>query len=215
MALVTLDKFKRAIGVDDNAQDQRLQDALDDASSAVKDYAQRDFGSVVVPGDKTLYYSNSGVLNIPDASAVTVVRFGNAATPLDVAAWEARDELPAGIYTWLELPVTTAGISPEMGFTYNLDNYARPQNFSIPVVVTASWGWFAVPGAVQRATMFAAASMLSFPAVSGAEGGAALASESIADMARAYMVEQQVAAKPEGLPPRAQTLLDPYRRVSM
>ena len=213
MPLVSRDKFKRALRITGNADDTLIDEALDDASSAVRDYAGRAFGSVSAPGDRTFYYDGSGVLDIDDASAVTVVRWANAATSLSTDVWEARSELPADIYTYLELPPGWAGaVNPAMGFEYNLDNYARPGTLEVPVVVTAAYGWNTVPGAVQRATMFTAAAMMAFPPVAGQTGGATLASESIADLARSYVIEQGLTQASEGLPARASTLLDPYRR---
>lgn len=213
--LVSLEKLKRALGVEGSDHDQRLLEAIEDASSAVADYAGRGFGTDPVTEDRTFFYDGKGFLNIDDASVVNSVRYYGTSATFPDESWVARAELPPNVFTYLELPIQRTDPTGMMGFERNLDTFLERYGTGgeSRVIVNATWGWTVVPGAVQRAAMFTAAAMLAFPPTAGVEGGQ-LASESIADMARSYVINEGLETMRDGIPTRAQGLLEPYRRHS-
>jgi hypothetical protein len=219
MALVTLAKYKRAVGIDpnDTTDDQALNEALEAASVAAQNYAGRDFGDSAVTGDRTFTYDGSGILNIDDAVAVNTVRYSTSSTAMSAAAWKAKREGPsrtAQVYTHLILPTWTYP-NGEMGFTYNLDvfiaRHGWPSNYEADVVVNAEWGWPVVPEDVQRAVIFETADLYEGGAQAAAGG---LTSKSVAEVSEAYFVNTDTATgSNEPLSSRARRLLDPYKRV--
>lgn len=221
MTLVTLTDYKRAIGETNAANDTFHQDALDAATSAVLNYTDRDFGTALAVGNKSYWYNGSGILDIDDADTVNTVTFQNS-TALPGEAWIAKTEGPPTVvvYTYLELPVIDWGArSVEsfavMGFTRNLDQWLtrNPTTREINTTVNANFGWPTVPKDVQRATIWTARD---FEEISptGGEGGD-LASESIAEVSRAWFSAQSQAPSEEAIPSRARGLLDVYRRRSL
>lgn len=212
MALVTLDKFKRAIRETSAANDTLHQEALDDASAAVASYTDRDLGVALVTADRTFRYDGSGFLEIDDAAVVNSVRYTTSSTPLSTAVWEPHRDGPAGTpYSYITLaPIRR--VSGEMGFTYNLDRAIERGLFGVEldIIVNAEWGWAVVPNDIQRAVIWTAAA---YETQSESFGGT-LASESVAEVARAYAFQGalQANAENEDLPPRAKGLLEKYRR---
>lgn len=214
-ALVSLAKYKLAIGETGSANDQKHQDALDDASAAIMAYSDRDLGVATVTEDRTYPYDGSGFLEIDDASVVNSVRLSTEALAFNTATWEAQRDGPTGVpYSWLILSPMNR-ISGEMGFTYNLDNAILRGIFTpeLRVVVNATWGWVTVPADIQRATIWTASA---YEAISESEGGS-LSSQSVAEVSRSYVF---AAGGPNpdmqsDIPARAKTILDQYRRHSL
>lgn len=224
MALVTLDKYKRAIRETGTANDQLHQDALDAASEAILNYSDRDFGAPLVTEDRTWAYDGSGILNIDDANTVNSVTFqGSAALAGDT--WRAKKEGPASVvvFSYLELPVIDWGSSSpqslgEMGFLQNLDRFiAQPGGFrELTTTVNAEWGWPTVPNDVQQATIWTAYDWEQ-NAPTGGSGGE-LASESVAEVTKSYFAnlqQQQGTPAPDAIPPRARAIIDAYARYTI
>lgn len=222
MSLITLAEFKLRVGLPAavSPQDAAYQAALDDASTAVLNYSDRDFGAAQVTEDRDYAYDGSGVLSVDDAAAINTVTFVNAAA-LPAVAWRAKREGPASVpvYSWLELPVFDWGNAAPlslgvMGFLQNLDRFiARPGGFpELTTTVNADWGWPVIPDDVKRAIAWTAFAFYQTSPTGGAAGE--VASESVAEVARSYFAEQQgqEAEGPEPIPARARALLDSYRR---
>jgi hypothetical protein len=222
MALVTLSEYKTAIKEASAANDAFHQGALDAAQDAVLNYADRDFGAPPVTETRTYLYDGSGVLNIDDASTVTAVTL-ESVLPLTTNVWRARHEGPASVvaYSWLELPQIDLSARRNslgvMGFTQNLDRFLTSNGLpEITAAVTASWGWATVPNDVKRAVIWTAEAYEAISGSSGSAGG--VASRSVAEVAESYFAEaqaQQGTPPSEAVPPRAQAILDAYRRVSI
>lgn len=212
MALVSLAKYKRAIGETDGANDTLHTEALDDASQAVLDWTDRDFGVTPVVATRSYPYDGSGFLEIDDATTINSVTFAGAViTP---PRYKARSEGPAltyGVVSYLELPPFSTE-SGEMGFMNNLDVYLTrygPVYREVDVVINAAWGFTPVPGSVERAVIITAA------AYEADEGRSAvgLAAKSVAEVAESYVQSEAAGrAGDDPLPKRAQSLLAPYRR---
>lgn len=205
--LVTLAKFKEAIGENSDANDGKHTEAIEDASSLIIQEAQRNFAETQAVATRTYKYDGSGVLEIDDCELPTAVTGGGAT--FAAGRWIARKEGPADIpvYSYLELPFLH-GDSGEMGFTRNEDVIlANASRREIDVTVTANFGWPAVPDSVQRATIITAASLES-EAIGSAAG---LAAKSVAEVAENYLQNQ--VSTDEIIPRKAQAALAPYKRA--
>lgn len=209
--LVTLDKFKLAIGDTGVANDAKHNDALSDATAAILDWTDRDFQAPLVTESRTYKYAGGGILEIDDTAAINSVTYAGSTLAAD--RYVPRREGPASVhvYSYLELPVFFQE-SGEMGFEQNLDVWlTRAQSITreVDVVVNAQWGWPIVPGDVQRAAIITAAGFETDEAGSAV----GLAAKSVAEIAESYIqadASQRTVDDP--IPKRAQALLAPYRK---
>lgn len=222
MSLITLAEFKLRVGLPAGASpnDAAYQAAIDDASAAVLNEYDRDWGEALVTEARDYAYDGSGVLSIDDAEAIHTVTFAGGSA-LSASAWRAKREGPASVqvYSWLELPVIQWGSSVpqslgEMGFLQNLDRFiAQPGGFpELTATVNADYGWPVVPDDVKRAVAWTAFDFFQ-TSPSGGQAGE-VASESVAEVAKSFFAEQQgeTSSSPEPLPARARAILDAYRR---
>lgn len=220
MQLVTLAKYQQAIGDTSAANAAKHTEAIEDASAAIIAASGRDFGAPFeLDTDREFSYAGDGILEIDDATAVNSVTYLPNSSPLGSTLWRAKWEGPRltpEVFTYLELPAFRQ--RPETGlaegFTRNLDVYlSRSSGFfqEVQVRVNADWGWPVIPDDIQRATIWAAQSFeRSTPAESG------LASESVAEVARAYFQEESNnEGTRDALPQRVLAVLDPYQRHSL
>lgn len=199
--LITLNTFKDALSIpySDTARDLRFEQAIKNASSAIRTYTDRDFGTTLVTEERTFLYDGSGTLEIDDCTvgSITAVKLENVT--LSSTAYLAQPDRRSSVHYWILL-APGRGISPEMGFTYGLDTYggSRPST----VKVTATWGWPAVPDDVQQAAIYTAAAMAESP------------KPYISQQFESYSV-QLPAPLVDAIPARAKSLLDPYQRVRL
>ena len=203
--LLTLADYKSIAGVTGTSKDTQIAAVIPAASQAIRSYTDRDFGSAEATEDRDYLYDWSGFLNIDDASAVNSVQL--AGSTLGSNVYLAQ---PAGgpVYTWIELP--QRGLSPEMGFTYNLDVFLRERGTqAVTVTVNADWGWPVVPADVKLAAVWTVSEFMREASPSGA-----VASESVAEVARSYALAQ-AQGKPEAIPGRAREVLDQYRKLNL
>jgi len=194
-------------GTTAGAEAAALDQAIAFASSAIRDYSERSFGSASAAGVSLSYiYDGTGFLNIDDFSAITSVTMDTATLTVDreyIAGpnrgFMAEDAGVATMYEWLELP-KIASQDPAMGFEYNLDTLWWKYKFHHTVVVTGTTGWPTIPPAVKQAAIWTAGEfkLTATP----------FASESIGSYS--YVRENQ---NREAIPARARQLLEPYRRV--
>lgn len=214
--LVTLTKYKAAIGETSAANDGKHTEAIEDASAAILGWSDRDWGEAQVTEDRTYRYDGSGFLEIDDADTINSVTLDGAL--LAEESWYAGKDGPTAIpvYSYLELPPYSEE-SGEMGFTRNLDVWLRRtrQTPYVDVVVNAQWGWPVVPDDVQRATIWAAASFEA--ATPDSTGAGEITGEAVAEVSRTYLAMQGLdeATNPldeEPLPRRVRGLLYPYQR---
>ena len=197
--LVTLQELKDALGITDNSEDAKLQDALRDASAAIRSYTDRSFNTTQATSTKIFQYDGSGVLEIEDAVAVTNVSMDGVTLVLGTDY--TVEPYGNAVFNWLFLPVDyPLGGSPEMGFTRNLDRlwWKRSVKPIRSVSVTGTWGWPSIPDDVQRAALWTAAAF--------AETPRPVIQERTADVSRTYT---NISA---AIPSRAKDLLEPYVR---
>lgn len=216
--LITSTQFANAVGNDPTSLDPvdlaKIRWAIAAASDAIRSYTDRDFTLTTdaIQGTRTYRYYGHDVLEIDDAESVTQVQTGPGPwTPytriLDPTEWIAG---PYGslIQNYIELwTVLPYAASPEMGFKNNADYYGfRPHPMTL--VVTAVWGWPAIPPAVQQAAVLVTADIMASPYPYTAEAIEGY-SHSFGSGRSAAMIPQTV------ITVRAQSLLDPYTRVNV
>lgn len=221
--LITLDDYKTVLDIDptDTREDDRITKLIPWASVVISNFAERDFGSDVVTEERTFTYTDddAGYLDIDDADNITSVKLvvphgDDLALTTDewVAMPPRRDDSP--VFTYIALPgfSGSAGYSPEMGFTRNLDVYAaegRLRGLPTSLKVTADWGWAEVPGDVQLATIW---TIQDWVAKADSEG---LTSEAIEGYARSWGSRTTGPAQAQAVPNRARDLLARYARVQV
>lgn len=208
MAIISLDDLKTALGIplSNTTRDDQLNAAVNAASTAVLNYTDRDFGLGTATEQRTYEYDGSGVLDIDDCTAVTAVTlsYNGADTVLPPDQWN-QQPYGSGIITHILLPMGRYGGSPDMGFTRNLDVYAREGYTSLtPTLakVDATFGWPQVPNDVKQAAIWIAAAM--------AEDVRPFISETIEGYSRTVGP-----APRQAIPSRALDLLVPYQRFNV
>jgi hypothetical protein len=215
--LVTLDEVKTALGIDptDNRQDSSINAAIADASLAIRNYTERNFGTAQVTEERIFEYDGSGYLDIDDADAITAVAImvPNASdVVLNVDEWTAMPvrRIDSPVFTYIIIPkVYPNTASAEMGFTRNYDTYVREHgNPVLPTLVrvTGTWGWPVVPADVKRATIWTIRDW-----VSSGQGSDDLQSESIEGYSRSW-ARSLSALGVLAIPNSARDLLVQYQR---
>lgn len=185
---------------------------LEDASTAVLNFTDRDFGAPNVTEDRTFTYDGKGFLEIDDAEAVNSVDL--------FPWWIAGRDGPASVevYSYLELPRLDSRRAVEslgaMGFMRNLDRWFASGDIRLQVTVNADWGWPVVPNDVQRAVILTAQGMGS---AVDTGSGAELAGKSVAEVSEQFAIPQAQASGPstDPLPDAALKILIPYRRTAL
>lgn len=209
--LISLARLKRAAGgyadpEADHPDDDRLMDAIMGASAMIRAYTGLRFEvaeELAEADDRQFEYDGTGYLNIDECQeidGITTVGGYTGLLPqtLTVDEWAAYP-LNLPVKLWLRLPEGIYGrsLSPEMGFTFNLDRYEYRQLTRPNIVtVTALWGWPSIPYDVQQAVAWTALSL--------AETPKPYTQESIEGYSRTRGPEE------DAIPQRAQVALLPY-----
>ena len=212
--LISLERFKTSQpNITDAARpdpkDAQYSAAISAASSLVRSYTGLSFElRSATPTTREFFYDGSGYLDIDAATEVTAVTmrgyYANSQSwAVDQYGWMAFP-LNDTVKRWIQMPPGAyGGISPEMGFTYNLDTlYQRYYSSASTVVsVTARFGWPMIPADVQQAVVWTAQTML--------EGkGENYQSEAIAGYSRSKAYNQTGIEDP--IPPKARAALSAY-----
>lgn len=218
--LLTYNEYLAAVGKApadlDTSETTRIEWAISAASDAIRSYTDRDFTLNVdaVQGTRTYRYYGHGTLDIDDATSVITVgiapqtfSFGRTLESFEYFV----SPMESTIFTYIEFftRFVSRGISPEMGFKQNLDQYPFIP-YPVEIQVNAVWGWPEVPKAVKMAAVWGTANFIADPSP--------YAAEAIAGYSRSY---QRTAARGnilpgqtiQSLPDRAIALLDPYTRI--
>lgn len=216
--LINLSEYKALAGVQpaDTRNDAQITALLPGATRAIRQFTGRSF-DVVAGGAsaRTFQYDGSGMLDIDDcASVVSVSTDGGVPSqsiPLTTDEWTAmpQDDSDVIWYLLIHGGPRWGGISPEMGFERNLDQY--PISYKPPIVtVTATWGWPSVPDDVKIAAMLTVQEFLS--SGSAGRGGEGLTSEAIEGWSRSWggRTGEMVAL---AIPNKARDLLVSYQRT--
>ena len=208
--LITLDRLLDALdkvpGDLEQYEIDKYEAAISAASTAIRNYADREF---TVNSDNSIStrqveYDDSGYIDIPDAQRVDSVSatFDYGAT-LAIQPMQYR-LMPFDAAVKDTLILTSPllyGMSREMGFTWNLDTYeGNPQP---PVLsITGVFGWPEIPEDVQQAAVWTTTAF--------AEEEKSVSAENISSFGRTYNIRPASA-----IPPRAQELLDQYKRITV
>lgn len=202
--LITKEEYKAIKGINHTRFDSRLDAVIPGLSQAVLNYTERDFGVVPTLATKEYLYDGSGILEINDATTVTSVAWVNGST-VDPKGYVVYSQ--NGVLTWIEMPPQRPLISPEMGFTYNLDRLYDRMPPEHRVAVTGTFGWrdegggARVPSDVRLALVWAVEDFMEHqPDVTG---------EAIAS----YSVQYAQLVQAGALSDRARDMLDAYKRV--
>lgn len=218
--LITLAEYKdlMGVGVTDTRKDPQIEALIPAASRAVRSYTGRSFEVASLPATEREYqYDESGVLDIDDCQSITSITtdagIPAASYPLDAAQWTAMPQDDSEVFYYVVIHGGPYfGISPEMGFSRNLDQYPY-LGFQEPLVkVTAAWGWSEIPADVELATALTVGEFLSSP--SGQGGSEGLTAEGIEGWSRAWGAKggpMQALA----IPNRARDLLVNYQRLNV
>jgi len=220
--LLTFTEYLHAVGKSpselDDQEATRIEGAIATASDAVRKFTDRQLmlNADAVQGTREFRYLGHGSLEIDDCTTINTIStkaqsFASSRT-LDPTEWYAFNEvLPVIDYVEFFTRFAATGLSPEMGFQRNLDNYPFVP-YPTVLVVNAVWGWPSIPPAVKQAAVWTTAAMLADPNP--------YFSESIAGFSRSYAPPPR-GGQPGGptpgsvtqaLPDRAIALLDPYLR---
>jgi hypothetical protein len=199
--LITLQSLKDAIGIpySDVGRDVRLEQAIKNASSAIRTYTDRDFGTLPETATRTFAYDGSGTLEIDDCAVGSITAIAVAGTTISSTQYLAQPDRRSPVHYWLLLGAS-GGVSPEMGFERGLDYYNPTQTTTVSV--TADWGWPVVPDDVQQAAIYTAAAMAESP------------KPYVSQQYESYSV-QLPAPMADAIPQRAKALLDPYQRLRL
>ncbi len=207
--LITLERYKTALGLNPlttSPDDDKYEAAIDSASMLVRNFTHLTFeiaGTGALAATRQFEYDGSGYVDIDEAQSISAVGIlgnysGATSRALTQYEWSAYP-LRGPVKTWIRVPVGIGGISPEMGFAYNLDTlyYKYPTTPGF-VTITAIWGWPYIPADVQQAVIWTATSI--------AETQRPYQQESI----ESYSRTRGPSDSAESLPERAQVALMPY-----
>jgi hypothetical protein len=207
--LCTLEQVKLALHDNTAANDDLYEDVIPRACQAIRDYVLRDLNSPAdtVATTRRFIYNGSGLLDIDDAveiETVTVIRPNTDDQVLTTDEYEPQPYRSNGTtpYYWIDV-LLTYRVSPEMGFTSNLDTLWKkylPQTTEVFVDVEAKWGWNAIPESIVQAAIWTAVAFLENPRN--------VITEHVAGVGRTYANPSRSIA----IPARAQELLEPYAR---
>lgn len=215
-SLITLEELKNLLQITDDSSDVYFEAAILAASSAVVKYTERNFGTQAVTEQREYQYDGTGILDIDDCTDVTGVALvvpGGDDLVLPTTSWSAQPpqkfDTPVSFYLLLPTVGGWPSVSPQMGFTYNLDRFftefGRP---SLPqiVKVTATWGWPLVPADVKQAVAWIIDDWNT-----RVGDGESLASHSIESFSESWQ-RGTATSQAMAIPSRARDILSQYER---
>lgn len=218
MTLIDLPTYKSLMGIQtsDTRDDPQITALLSPASKAVETYTGRNFAlSSGLSTTRTYLYDGSGILDIDDCTAITnvSVNIPNVAPySMQPEEWTAMPD--TGIVTYylvLHGGVSPFGISPEMGFERNLDQYPATRFKASTVAITAQWGWPEIPEDVKLAVALTIKQFVSSAGGGSAEG---LTAEAIEGFSRSWGARSGATGVASlAVPNRARDLLSTYQRI--
>lgn len=217
--LITLAEYKALQGVQnaDDRKDTQITALLSAASRAVRTFTGRNFEVAAAPATRSFQYDGSEMLDIDDCTAITHITAevpGPAAQTWDLTPdeWTAMPQDDSDVFYYIIVHGGPYfGGSPEMGFKRNLDQYPSLALRRPNLLVTATWGWPAIPEDVKYATALTLSDWMSGGGPFGSKPEN-LTSEAIAGYARSWG-NKQGGAVVSAVPNRAQDLLASYQRI--
>lgn len=208
--VTTKAEVKAVLGITNTSKDAMIDALLPGVSRMIERYTHREFTLVAsTASDRTYWYAGSGNLEIGDCTAINSVSIAGTALSADEWVAQPNDALEPVFY-WLEL-AAFRGVSPEMGFTRNLDRWFARRGPSGRVAVTVNAVWGFPSGGIPADVKLAAAWLISEGLDRGPHGSN-MTSESIAEYSIAFA---QGAGAQSALPTRVTDILDDYRRTNI
>lgn len=143
----TVDELSSYVRIDDAEDDVELAHAIAAASRSIDDHTNRQFGKVAAAEERTYwarpdYDRGYWVVDTDDYQTVT-----NLVVEVDGNA----------VATYVKEPLNAASKGrPWTRIAFTGDSEAQPTTHPHEVVVTALWGWTAVPATVKQATLLQA-----------------------------------------------------------
>lgn len=207
--VITREEAKARLGITDTGKDAHIDTLLPGIGRLIERHTHREFtlNSAGAASDRTYWYDGAGVLEIGDCESVTAVALDARTLNPDEYIVGPQDQLEP-VFHYLEL-ISLRLMSPEMGFTYNLDRLwpsLQAGRRRLRITVTANWGWPTVPEDIKLAAAWLLAEGLDRTRASG------VTAESIAE----YSVSFAQGATMQGaLPDRVLDILEDYRRVNV
>ncbi|CAB4183079.1 gp6 domain containing protein [uncultured Caudovirales phage] len=204
--IITLNQLKDSLGVpySDTTKDLKLEQAISSATSAIRTYLDRDFGTSIITEEREFVYDGSGILEMDDCALNSITSVKIADRQVSTREFLAQPTRRSPVHYWMVL-APSYGISPAMGFTWNLDTYylyANPITYTLRVKVTADWGWPQIPDDIQQAAIYTAAAMAESP------------KPYVSQQYQSYSV-QLPNPMTDAIPARAVALLAPYQRIRL
>jgi hypothetical protein len=213
--LITVAEYKAFQGIDptDTRDDARLAALLPAISRLIRTFTGRQFDVTTgIATARTFLYDNTGMLEIDDCTVVSGVStdagVAGQTYALDSSQWTAMPQDDSDVFYYLVVGGGPFfGMSPEMGFNRNLDQYPLIQHNAY-MTVTATWGWTAIPEDVKLAAAWTAREALS----RRGDSSASLSSEAIAGYSRSWG-GQAPTSTALAVPGDARDLLAAYERL--
>lgn len=213
---LTLDEYKSFMGIqaNDTRKDAQVTALIPSVMRAVSTYTGRNF--VIAAGTPTprqFTYEGEWIIDIDDAVTVTAVSTdygvpGQTYT-LDTNQWTAMPQDDSEVLYYLLLHGGPYfGVSPEMGFERNLDQYQFTGKRPL-ITVTADWGWPSIPDDVKLAAALTLNALLTSNSAGRDES---LTAEAIEGYSRAWGAKAGVTTAMT-IPNRARDLLAGYQRI--
>lgn len=209
--LLTQAEAKDRLGITGTDKDILITALLPGVSRMIERYTGREFTLVAgTASDRTYWYAGGGVLEIGDCTTVVSVTAEDQLLSTDAWIAQPQDALEP-VYYWLEL-ATLGSVSPEMGFTRNLDRLFpryRAGRRQVSVTVNATWGY--PPGGIPEDIKLAAAWLIS-EGLDRSPHGTGVSAESIAEYSISFAQGQGAQG---ALPSRVTDVLDSWRRTNI
>lgn len=203
--LLTAADYKKLRGITGADRDDQINAALPGVEDAVARTIERDVLADLVTEERKFRYEGP-IVNIDDASTISSVKIDTRELT-DSEDYVAEPQRRSQPFYWLDLgPYTGRAASPLMGFMRNEDVLGTGRGFRY-VTITAEWGWAIKPPALKLAVALVL-DELARP--SNAEAG--ISAKSVAETSVVYEAPES-GMSPPVLPPAAEQLLNPFRKI--
>jgi hypothetical protein len=215
--LITLPDYKALLGVQptDDRNDTQIEALIPAVTRAIRTFTGRNFEVAAAPAtSRSFQHDGAEILDIDDCTGIVSLSTdtgvpGNS-YDLTTDEWTAMPQDDSDVFYYVLIHGGPHfGISPEMGFERNLDQYEF-RGRSPLITVTATWGWPAIPDDVKLAAALTVQAIMS--SGTAGRGGEDLTSEAIEGWARSWggRSGEMVAL---AIPNKARDILAGYQRI--
>lgn len=159
---ITAAQLKTRLGISDSIDDTAAAEAVLAASRAIETYCDRQFHQLTTATARLFCPDSCALLRVPDfwTSTDLVIKSDTAGDGTYATTWAATD---------YQLEPLDGAVGGELGWPYSriraVGNYSFPvltvtQYTRAPMLITAKWGWSAVPAGVLSASYLLGADYL-------------------------------------------------------